>query len=79
MMHWLAGGVVFASYAEVPNVLLNIPEPRIDWGDFQVVVQGVVLSESKTPRSRAICSRVIGRKEPSHIRITNQVIQMVNL
>ena len=28
------------------------------------VLQGLVLSDSKTPRSRASCSKVIGMKEP---------------
>lgn len=31
---------------------------------LQVSLHGVVLSDSRTPRSRAICSSVIGRNEP---------------
>lgn len=40
---------------------------------LQVSLHGVVLSDNRTPRSRAICSSVIGRNEPFSDQIKSRM------
>lgn len=72
MTHWRELDIACVSYAEMPNKCPSVLELRTDWEVLRVALHGVVLSESKTPRSRAICSNVIGRKEPLHVELMNQ-------
>src|SRR5580658_1905150 len=52
-----------------PEALISMPAAEatrlVPLFDAAFAIQGVILSDQRTPRSRANCSNVTGRKEPA--------------
>lgn len=63
-MHWLVLGEPGFVNAVASKMVFQVPDGEVDSRELQVALHGVFLSERSTPRSRAICSRVMGRNDP---------------
>lgn len=64
IMHWLVLGEPGLIDAAVSKMVFHVLDGEVSSRELQEALHGVVLSERSTPRSRAICSRVMGRNDP---------------